>query len=369
MIRKNMTPVALACGMALLLNQVVALSQGSRNQTDTIDTVTRTQVIQEVLVKLDENYIFPQVAKDLEKAIQAKQQKGEYDSITSGDALAAVLTAQLRELSHDQHLKVSYAPPPPVSVPDDPVTRKQSRDSFIREAEMENFGFSEAKMLDGGIGYLDVRDFYQPSLATETLSAAMSFLANSNALIIDLRNNGGGHTDTPPLFLSYFFDKPVQLTSIVWREGNRIEEHWTNANVPGKRFGENKPVYVLTSKATFSAAEGIAYDLQSFKRAVIVGEITRGGANPGDFFRLSGNFRMFIPTGRTVNPRTNSNWEMVGVKPDVQCSERLAMKTAHLLALQKVIATSADPGLRSDLEKPLAKAQKELADLKKSLSI
>jgi hypothetical protein len=176
-----------------------------------------------------------------------------------------------------------------------------------------------------------------PEVAAEPAAAAMNFLANTDALIIDLRQNGGGGPQSVVLLCSYLFDKkPVHLNDLYWRKGNRTEEFWTLKEVAGKRY-LGRDVYLLTSRRTFSAAEEFAYDLQNLKRVTIVGERTGGGAHPGGGVPVAEHFVVFIPSGRAINPITKTNWEGIGVKPDVEVAADKALETAHQLAIKKLL--------------------------------
>ena len=206
---------------------------------------------------------------------------------------------------------------------------------------------------------MELNGFIDPELGTETAIAAMNFLANTDALIIDLRYNGGGVPGLPQFISTYFFTgKPVHLHSIYWREGNRTQQYWTLPYVPGKRYLD-KPIFILTSKRTFSAPEGFAYNLQALKRATIVGETTRGGANPAKDFRIDEHFSALVPVGRAINPVTESNWEETGVKPDIEATEAQALKTAHLEALRKLLETSTSERKREQLRSIIEEVEKQ----------
>ena len=151
-------------------------------------------------------------------------------------------------------------------------------------------------------------------------------------MIIDLRNNGGGNRDSVALLASYFFDRPTHLSDVVApRTGERLSM-WTSGNVEGRHYGVSRPVYILTSRATFSAAEDFAYAMQTRKRATIVGEVTRGGAHPVAPFRLSSHFIVVLPVAESISPVTHTNWEGAGVRPDVAVPAEQALGVATSLA-------------------------------------
>lgn len=197
-------------------------------------------------------------------------------------------------------------------------------------------------------------------MAEETAAAAMTFLAGTEALLIDLRNNGGGEPEMVALLSSYLFDKPVHLNDIYSRTENKTQEYWTRAGVAGKRYGESKDVYVLTSRRTFSAAEEFTYNLKNLKRATIVGETTGGGAHPVMPVRLHDHFRIMAPFARAINPITKTNWEGTGVKPDIETPASQALQTAHVAALKSVLAKTTEPQEREQLQQALAIVQREI---------
>ena len=185
--------------------------------------------------------------------------------------------------------------------------------------------------MPGNIGYIDLRGFADPEAGAETVAAAMNFLANTDALIFDLRQNGGGGPEMVALISSYLFgEKPVHLNSLYWRKGDKTDDFWTKPASALKKFPD-KDVYILTSNRTFSAAEEFTYNLKNLKRATIIGETTGGGANPGGTFRLTEHFGAFIPTGRAISPITKTNWEGTGVEPDVKVPKEQALKAAYLI--------------------------------------
>ena len=159
----------------------------------------------------------------------------------------------------------------------------------------------------------------------------MNFLANADAIIFDMRQNGGGHPGLIQYICSYLFDAPTHLNSLYWRQGDRTEEFWTLDDVPGPKMPD-VPVFVLTSSYTFSGAEEFSYNLQTRERATLVGETTGGGANPGGRMPVNQRFGIFIPTGRAINPITGTNWEGIGVVPDIAVDADEAYDTALAMA-------------------------------------
>jgi C-terminal processing protease CtpA/Prc len=332
----------------------------------TIDAAAKTQVIDALLKEINDRYVFPEVAKQMETNIRGRIANKEYDSITSAIEFAKKLTEDLQSVSKDKHLRVRYsARSIPISQQRGEPTAEE-RKQFENDMRRINFAFEKVERLPGNIGYIKLNNFFAPELGAETVAAAMNFVANTDSLIFDLRENGGGDPEMVQVICSYLFgDKPVHLNSLYWREGNRTDEFWTKPTVLGKKYLD-KDVYVLTSNRSFSGAEEFTNNLKVLKRATIVGETTGGGANPGGSFRIAEHFGAFIPTGRAINPVTKTNWEGTGVEPDIKVAKELALKTAHLAALNKSLEKTKDEDLKRALKDLIDKTQKELASMKKN---
>lgn len=270
---------------------------------------------------LTDNYIFPDRAADAKAKIDAALAAGDYDAITTPEAFAEKLTSDLQSVTHDKHVRVF---PPRAPGPQDAATARAPQRIYA--------GFSRVDRLKGNIGYIKLLNF--PDSAGpfgQTVNQAMTDLAGTNALIIDMRDNGGGSPDGVAYLCSFFFDpkKPVHINGFVNRKPGTNEfstQEFYTRPVPVSYLG--KPVYLLTSKRTFSGGEEFLYDLQTQKRARLVGEVTGGGANPGGVSPLPAGFAIFIPGGRAVNPITKTNWEGTGVTPDLAVDEALAFQAA-----------------------------------------
>jgi retinol-binding protein 3 len=313
----------------------------------------RKQLIDGVSAALRAAYVFPATAKQMEAALR----KQSYAKVTSAAALAEAITADLQAAGKDLHVKVRYSREP---FPDrKPGVKPTPAEAALREqrAAKWNYGFVKLERLAGNIGYLELEEFESPALAGPAAAAAFAFLAGTDALIIDLRRNGGGEPAMVALMVSYLLPAgdEVLINSIYERPTDRTQQYWAIPHLPAPRYA--KPVYVLTSQRTFSGAEEFAYDLQALKRATVIGEQTRGGANPGDFVRVHPNFAVFVPSGRAINPITKTNWEGVGVKPDVVTPAADALAEAHRRALAK-LPPALGPGLREEIDRAAAKLRK-----------
>ena len=308
-----------------------------------IDQEIQTEVVQALSEKLMANYVFPEIALKICDCLEKHMNEGDYIEITEGAFFAYALTQHIQEINQDEHLWVKWHPK---SLPDEKDALRQNQAWVVEQkqaAQLDNYGFHKVERLPGHVGYIDIRYFYRPAWGGETAVAAMNLIANTSALIIDLRKCPGGYPGMVALINSYLFgDDPIHLGSIYWRDDDSTQQYWTLPYVPGQRFGD-KPLYVLISRETFSGGEAFAYDLQARGRAVIIGENTDGGAHPGASYRLHPHFEAFIPIGRAINPITNDNWQPSGILPDIAVDPQQALNHAYKLALEEVIQGNGNP--------------------------
>ncbi|MER6577545.1 S41 family peptidase, partial [Nonomuraea sp. NPDC001023] len=255
---------------------------------------------------------------------------GAYD-VGGAAELARLVTADLQSVNGDKHLRLKHHA--------DPVSPEQGAatlESIRRDYDASLGGAPRVELLDGGVAVVELAPMLFPlEWAAEPLSAALTLASRAQALILDLRDNRGGDPDTVAFVCSYLLDERTHLNTMHWRGGERGEQYWSLPHVPGARFGGSKPLYVLSSGSTFSAAEELAYDLQQLGRAVVVGEPTRGGAHPCKGWTVHPHLEATVPIGRAVNPVSGANWEGTGVQPDIPCAAAEALDRAHALALAR----------------------------------
>jgi tetratricopeptide (TPR) repeat protein len=345
---------------------LIVAATGLRAQTAMLTADEQATIITRISELLNERYVFPDVAVKTGEHLLTELKKGSFKADTDPVAFATHLTQEAQSITHDKHMRVR------AQIDDgmgggkpDPLA---DRARMMKAMHEGNYGFKRVELLDGNIGYLDLRSFTQEAIARPTAIAAMRFLENADALIIDLRKNGGGDPRMVQLLCSYFFDRRTHLNSLYWRQGDRTEEFWTFDSLPGHRMAD-VPLYILTSDYTFSGAEEFTYDMQTRNRATIIGQTTGGGANPGGVVPINERFGIFIPTGRAINPVTKTNWEGVGVKPDVAVSAELALDTAVALArkaadTRREMIAAKEKEVRSTITHGLAEAEKLLNEKK-----
>jgi len=328
---------ALLVLVAIGLHYATARAQTAPNQPiPKIDRAWQAETIDSVASQLEAVYVYPDVARKMEKLVRQNFKQGKYDTLTNPIVFVATLAEDLRSVSHDRHLSARYSPDLAAQYATADTLTDSVRQVEAEQLRFDNYGFYRVERLPGNIGYLDFRYFDGAGEAGPTAVAAMNFLANCDALIFDMRRNGGGDPSMIQLISSYLFDEPKHLNSFYIRAKDTIQQFWTSAYVPGKRMS-NADVYVLTSSSTFSGAEEFTYNLKNMKRATIIGETTGGGAHPVEAHAfLNLNVEIGVPYGRAINPITNTNWEGVGVKPDIEVPADQALTVARTEALKKL---------------------------------
>lgn len=329
-----------------------------------IDPATQAEIVQRLAEKLRDHYVFPDVAEQIGARLQQHLADGDYADPVDGEFLAFSLTQHMQEVNGDEHLWVRWHPEP---LPEQEGQLRHNEEWMAQRllrARLNNYGLHRAERLPGNVGYLDIRFFERPAWGGETAVAAMQFVADAHALILDLRKCTGGYPGMVALISSYLFDdEPVHLNSLYWRDDDFTQQYWTLPFIPGKRLA-GMPAYVLLSEVTFSGGEEFAYNLQTRQRATLIGERTGGGAHPGGSQRLHPHFEVFIPIGKTINPVTGSNWEGSGVVPDIPVAAEQALNVAYRLALESVIESLGEPP-PGPLSALLAETRTALDDLSK----
>ena len=314
------------------------------NVQPSLQPATVQEILQNLMEKLKAYYVFPEIAEQICARLEQYDEQGAYLDLNEGEFLALALTLHMQEVNHDQHLWVRWHEEELSEQAGSLLNHPEIIAEQAQKARLDNFGIHKVERLPGNVGFIDFRYFYRTSWgSSETIVAAMSFLGNTNAVLIDLRQCLGGYPGTVAMICSYFFDEePVHLNSLYWREADLTEQYWTLPYVPGRRMLE-QPVFILTGKDTFSGGEELAYNLQTQGRATLVGEATSGGAHPGSTYRIHPHFGVFIPNGYAINPITGRNWEGSGVQPDVSAPQEQAHQVAYRLALISIIESLGTP--------------------------
>jgi len=296
-----------------------------------LDPAERRRVMDAVANNIRTHYFDPGVGRKMAETLLEREKRGDYNVVTDGDAFARLLTRQMRSVSQDMHVEVVYSenrlPDQPTLEPTPEVMAR-----YRKELQQENCTFEKVDILPHNIGYLKLNAFPDPAVCEATAKTAMSSLNKADAIIFDLRDNRGGFGSMGMLISSYLFDHPEYMYS---PRSAPTPESWTASPVAGNKLAD-KPVYVLTSSTTISAAEFFCYNLKMLRRATLVGETTHGSAHSGVWYRIDDHFGMGVPETKTINPYAKSDWEGVGVEPDVTVKAGDALAAAEKLAESKL---------------------------------
>ncbi|MDX1491703.1 MAG: S41 family peptidase [Pseudohongiellaceae bacterium] len=307
------------------------------------------QVVTETASIIREQYVLPETGREVAIDLLARLESGGYDDVSGVNELSDLLTSHMRGVSNDAHISMFYTDPLVPTQEEFMNPSAEQKAASLAEDRYFNFGIRSVGYLDGNVGYFDLKGFMDAVNSAEALGTAMNMLKDTGGLVIDLRENYGGMPETVALLASYFLGpQSIHVDSIYWKETDTVEEFWTNPVLNGAWYGTERPLVILTSANTFSAAEAFTYAMQAFGRAEIVGETSLGGANPGGIQHVAETFNLFVPNGRAFSAVTGKNWEGVGVTPNYPVPADKALKEGHKLVLQKIIEQSQDGRAKQD---------------------
>ena len=304
--------------LCALLGSLTAPAAALAQDAGALDATQRAALVNAMARELEDKYVFPELGTRMALELRANLKAGAYDTVTSEADLASLITRQLQAASSDKHLRVSSA------------SARASGSTNGARRRPPRVAYGRTERLAGNVAYIEISSFgFAPDEVREETERIFNEAADADALILDVRSNGGGSPQMVALVISYLLgDAPVHINSFYNRGAEETVDFYTDPNVRGRKFGPTKPVYVLTSERTFSAAEEFAYNLRTLQRATLVGETTGGGANPGGLVALPHGFAIFVPTGRAINPITKTNWEGVGVQPHLPTAADDALDAA-----------------------------------------
>jgi retinol-binding protein 3 len=350
---------------ALLAGFVLVSAQLARGQvpSDTASPVRPAElsgIVDTLVVRLRTTYLDTAVGRRMAEMVRRRHIAGEYARLVSPRELADSLSAHLRRVSGDEHMRVRYRPygTTAPSVVGDTAGRAKRRERYLRDTRWDNFGFDAVRVFPGSVGYLELHEFAAPRVSGQTLSAAMEFLRHSRAIIIDLRRNGGGHEGLIQLMMAYFLPQPTLLWTTFDRLNDRRAEAWSVSYAPGGPIEPEVSVYVVTSARTFSAAETFAAVMQGSRRGTIIGERTPGGGNFGDFLRMNSRFDAFIPYGTSAIAFTGRSLEKLGVVPDIAVGADSALTVARTHALRRIRSSLTEQELIDEVDAALKQLER-----------
>ena len=302
------------------------------------------KIIEQLITLVGENYILEERLPAIKKHLRKGIRRGDYNRLGGNRQLSDKLTEDLRTASSDLHFGVRLrpAPMPACTIPQEKLSERVDTDT----------GLGRVALLAGNVGYLEIKAFVDPHVGAAAADAAFQHLADSDALLVDVRHSRGGTPEMVAYLFSYFFDgEPFLFNSFHWRNQSKTLEFWTRNDLGSSRY-VGRDVYILISPQTPSAAEGFSYHLQNFRRAMLIGQRTAGAAHTYEVFPL-GALEVAIPTGQPISPVSGANWEGTGVEPDFGVAAEQALDVAHRLALKRLLEKSRDPATKARLEKAL----------------
>lgn len=346
--------------LAFLLAAAAAAApaQGQRPPDFAVSPEKREALIQAIEAELRDKYVFPERLDEAFGRLRPKWSSADFRKLDHALPLLERMNADLQDVFHDRHLNLSLASTKPPGMFGDPEKADPKQLEQLQAFErLVHYGVVRAEILPGNVGVLELRNFSSKSPGqSKAYAAAMTFLGETDALIVDLRQNGGGDGEAVADLVGYLLDQRTLLQREELR-GVGAREQWSAATVEGPRYGMTRDVFVLTSKRSFSAAEEFAYDLQTQKRATIVGEASGGGANHNRFARVAQDFALSIPYGTVKNAVTGKNWEGTGVQPDLAVKAEDALKVAHRTAVERRLPRETDPRRKERLVRLVADLQ------------
>ncbi len=299
-----------------------------------------SEIVEKIPDLISENYVFRNKGDSIVAQFTQNIKSKKYLSIKNHDILAQSLTSDLQKISNDKHVYVKYHKPNEKK--EDFDWEAWEREERVLEKK-QNFGFTEVKILHGNIGYIRIIEFMHPQRGMPTAVAAMKLVENTDGLIIDIRDNGGGYGGLMNYVLNHYFDGgPTHISTTIYSDKDKLPNKEYSSDLVYGKLRVNTPLYIITNKKTGSAAEFFAYTLQSFNKAKIVGQVTVGAAHMNSFYPLNGNFRISISTAAPINPKTKTNWETNGVIPDHSCRADEIEKALELI--KKDIRNNANSG-------------------------
>lgn len=314
----------------LLLSFSIAASAADEPLTPAV----KSAVIDAVAARLESTYIDTAAAPQIVKALRARQQARAYDAITNPAQFGETVTRDLQSVNGDLHLGLRFSKEPPL-----PPGRGVSA---FGDPRLLNFGMGKAEILDGNVGYLEITAFTGGDYRDAVVDA-LRFLSWTDAVILDVRRNGGGASDMSHFIFSHFLGStPVPTIDVRTRASSEPSHRMSLADVPGPRRPE-VPLFVLISQATGSAAEEFSFVLKNRGRATLVGRRTAGAGHMVAQVPVGHGFTVSVSITRVFDPQTGAEWEQVGVQPDLPVAPEQALLAAHAAALKAVAALTTDP--------------------------
>lgn len=328
----------------------ISISYAQKQVVNQKENQQNDSIIHSLITILDTYYVLSDKGREMTNILKKQIKARAYKSILNPDELATTLEKDIKSVYPDKHLSIFYDPEFEQNLKASPSKKdkKNELDNELAYERAHNFMFTTVKILPRNIGYVQLNGFADLiEQAEPTATAAFSFLAHTNAIIVDLRFNGGGNPKMVQQVESYFFKNKTHMSDIQERFNNKTTTFYTDP-AKAKGISLTMPVYILTSKRTFSGGEDFSYSMQQIKRAQIVGDTTAGGAHPTRPISFKGGFVAEIPYAQSMNPYSKKNWEGTGVIPDLPVqSSRALEKALETIYLKELAISTNDKEKRS----------------------
>ena len=310
----------------------LTITRTTHSQNDPISQENKREIIDSLCQLIDIHYNNEDMAIQLSKMLSKNQKKGKYKDLIQYPEFARQIHLDMYQLCKDPHIALMYNPE--VVAQSQESNDNEYLNNLLDDNHI-NYGFEQVKILPGNVGYLKLNRFPYPSDVEPVASGALAFLSNSDALIIDMRDNKGGYMEMVQFLMSYFFRYPTLINTMYQRSKDSTTQFYTYPYPHGEPM-DSTDIYILTSWRTFSAGEWFTYTMQSNNKAMVIGEKTRGGASPTAMFYLKDKLIASIPNCLSIDPNTKTHFNAVGIQPDSVCNRQIALETAHQIALEKL---------------------------------
>lgn len=335
---------SIAAGVA-----AIALTASVSAQTE-ISADERAAAVAALAQVIEDEFFDEARAREISADLRARIADGAFDDVATAEELAATISETLH--AEDRHFGVDYVGPEAAAAAMQPRDGQAGpRPDRLAAARRVNFGFAEVEILDGNVGYIRLNMFAPIAPARDTARAALEFVANTDAVIFDLRGNGGGDPTMVQFLISHFVEPGGEtlINTFVSRDYEYPNQMWSLPSHPAGHRPE-VPLYVLISGRTGSAGEAFPYHLRAMERATLIGETTYGAGNPGGRFMVEEGFSIFVSTGSARNPITNTNWEGTGVEPHIETPAEQALDRALAMIYPQLAEQTENPRQRLALE-------------------
>lgn len=328
----------IVCGIAIFL--LVSSCIFAQNSDEKITERQKQIIINKAIELLKENYVFPERISSIEATIMNKFDGKEYANFNTAIDFAKKITKDLEEIGKDKHLGIFYGPEwvSKIKAGNNPNGSANPPKQFLEMIKYENFGLRKVERMEGNIGYFNFTAAVSLEYSKDTIIGAMNFIAHSDAIIFDIRQNDGFPAEVVLFLESYFLPDNTKVGTFKRRVNNETIDLYTVKDPAVKKIPDSVPLFIVVDNKTSSGAEALAYELQQFKRAIIIGEQTLGEANPGKRFAVSEQLWMMIPTAISSNAITGKNWEQIGVTPDIKINKDKSLQAAILEASKSIVA-------------------------------